>query len=285
MNIEKNHALNDADLAQYDSICSLPRFSIAEINEESIHVIPPFHHSHEAYEFIIPLLTIPVLHYDKANYIGEVGFVYPVNPFTEHGIFINDEKCAVISIVIDREYLDKLKEQNGFAGKYFYTRFITSRTLKELVSKFQKYHHDGASEDRLNYLADFIIRELVIDGLSPNEDNRRKKTQHSPRIKKSLIYMFENSNNPELTIEQVAKESGYSTAYFTKAFKAFMDDTPINHLNKIRLSEAKHLFEERSLSLSDIATRVGFKNTSTFTEAFKRIMGMNPKDYRKTYCN
>ncbi|MCQ2798568.1 MAG: AraC family transcriptional regulator [Bacilli bacterium] len=285
MNIEKNHALNEADLSQYDTVCPLESFSIAEIKEESIHVIPPFHHSHEAYEFILPELTIPALHYDKANYIGEVGYIYPVNPFTDHGIFITDDRCAVISIVVDREYFDKKKAAHGYANRYFYTRFIASKTIKDLIAKYQNYYLEGTPKEKLTYISDFIIRELIIEGLSSEEDNRRKKTQHSPRIKQSLVYMFEHSSDPELTIEAVAKESGYSTAYFTKAFKAFMDDTPINHLNKIRLSEAKHLFEDKSLSLSEIAHRVGFKNTSTFTEAFRRIIGMNPKDYRKTYCN
>lgn len=265
-------------------ISPLPHFSIAQVKEDSDKSVLPFHHSHEAYEFIIPELTIPGLHYDKANYPGEVGYFYPVNPFVEHGIFISDEKCAVTSIVVDREYLDKKKADLGYANKYFYTRTLVSKTLRDYVNQYLSLPNNIDNGAAKEYLADFIIRELVIDGLSSGEDNRRRKRQHSPKIKNSLKFMFDNSSNPNLTIEEVAKESGYSTAYFTKAFKAFMDDTPINHLNKIRLSKAKHLFFRKELSLAEIAKMTGFKNTSTFTEAFKRIMKMYPKDYRKIYC-
>lgn len=285
MDIEKNHALNEEDFKQYDRISSLPLFSIAEVKEESEKSIPSFHHKHEAYEFILPVLTIPALHYDKANYPGEVGYVYPVNPNVEHGIFIDDNKCAVISIVVDKGYLDNKKEEYGYKGKYFYTRYLASKTLRELINQYMDVDDSDGGLSSKDYLSDLIIKELIIDGLATGEDNRRRKMQHSPKVKEALKYMFDNSSDPNLTIEDVAKWSGYSTAYFTKAFKAFMDDTPINHLNKIRLSKAKHLFFNKELTLSEIAKKSGFKNTSTFTESFKRIMKMYPKEYRKLYCN
>ena len=71
--------------------------------------------------------------------------------------------------------------------------------------------------------------------------------------------------------------------YFTKVFKKFMNDTPINHLNKLRLSRAKELMRDESLSLEEIALMSGYKNNSSFTESFKRLIGMNPLVYRKKY--
>ena len=62
-----------------------------------------------------------------------------------------------------------------------------------------------------------------------------------------------------------------------------MNDTPIMHLNKRRISQAKTLLNNEELSLSDIANKCGYKNLSTFTEAFKRVMGMLPSEYRKKY--
>ena len=68
-----------------------------------------------------------------------------------------------------------------------------------------------------------------------------------------------------------------------KAFKKYMHDTPIMHLNKRRISDAKALLKDKNLQLMDIATAVGYKNLSTFTEAFKRCMGLLPSEYRKKY--
>ena len=55
------------------------------------------------------------------------------------------------------------------------------------------------------------------------------------------------------------------------------------HLNKRRISEAKILLNDKYVELKDIAQKVGYKNLSTFTEAFKRIMGMVPSEYRNKY--
>ena len=82
---------------------------------------------------------------------------------------------------------------------------------------------------------------------------------------------------------KIAEYSGYSLAYFTKAFKKYMHDTPIMHLNKRRISDAKALLKDKNLQLMDIATAVGYKNLSTFTEAFKRCMGLLPSEYRNKY--
>lgn len=62
-----------------------------------------------------------------------------------------------------------------------------------------------------------------------------------------------------------------------------MHDTPIMHLNKMRISQAKVFFENSDLTIQEIAHKVGYKNISTFTEAFKRVMGMTPNYYRKKF--
>jgi AraC family transcriptional regulator of arabinose operon len=90
--------------------------------------------------------------------------------------------------------------------------------------------------------------------------------------------MFENFRDPNLTIAKLADISGYSPAYFSRAFKAYMNDAPIVHLNKLRLSEARALFKNKDLTIGQISEMVGYNNMSTFTEAFKNILGMKPKN-------
>ncbi len=93
MNIIDCHQSGINTIDNYTSHKTLDLFSIAYyIPEKGKNTIFPFIHSHTHYEFIIPIKTIPLLIYDKANYIGEVGYVYPVNPKVVHGIefILND---------------------------------------------------------------------------------------------------------------------------------------------------------------------------------------------------
>jgi YesN/AraC family two-component response regulator len=101
-----------------------------------------------------------------------------------------------------------------------------------------------------------------------------------------IAYMYNNFNNQDLDIAALAEKSGYSLAYFTKAFKAYMGETPIAHLNKLRISEAKSimLIEHRK-TFENIYREVGYKNFSSFTEAFKRISNMSPSEFKKRYLH
>jgi AraC-like DNA-binding protein len=50
----------------------------------------------------------------------------------------------------------------------------------------------------------------------------------------------------------------------------------------MRLSQAKKLLQDNTISISDIANRVGYKTTSAFTKMFKEKTGILPSDYRKS---
>ena len=285
MSVKSAHAINIDELRKYDSIFSLNYFSIARTTSENKAVVmQSFKHAHDEYEFLIPLTTIPLLYYAKANYIGEVGFCYPVNPYVEHGIEV-ELHSQVISITVDKEYLDGVKKELGFDGQYFYTRFMYKKSLLDLIRLFeQEFRSEEVTKvKRLNDIAHNIVTFLVKLGLQSGEDNRRPEKQYIKNMKNVILYIDENYQNPELDIAKIAAYSGYSLAYFTKAFKLYMNDTPIMHLNKRRISQAKTLLNNEELSLSDIANKCGYKNLSTFTEAFKRVMGMLPSEYRKKY--
>ena len=274
MDLKNCHGIDENEIATYSKITANEVLSVAYYGVGGKHM-QPFVHSHENYEFILPCKTIPILRYEEANYIGEVGYCYPVNPGVKHGLgFVLDSE--LYSIVVDGEYLDSVKEKLCFDGRWFYTRFIEGKRLVFLINRFIVNPSESLSNE--------IISMLVRDGLSIGVDNRRPTAAYVANIKESISFMMEHYIDPNLTIKEVAENSHFAYTYFTKAFARYMHDTPINHLNKIRLSKAKQLMQESpSLSLEEIALKSGFKSGSAFTEAFKRILGISPKVYRKTF--
>ena len=211
MSVKSAHAVNVNELGKYDFIFSLNHFSIARnVLENKTIVLQAFKHAHNEYEFIIPLTTIPLLYYAKANYIGEVGFCYPVNPYVEHGIEV-ELHSQVISITIDKDYLESVKKELGFDGKYFYTRFMYSKSLLDLIKLFEQEYVDNefSRVKRLNDISHTITSMLVKLGLQSGEDNRRPEKQYIKNMKNVLLYVDENYQNPELTIAKIAAYSGF----------------------------------------------------------------------------
>ncbi|MBP5694100.1 MAG: helix-turn-helix transcriptional regulator [Bacilli bacterium] len=283
MSVKDAHAISAKQMMAYDSIYSLDFFSIAFNKTTSKNeCLKAFHHSHDEYEFLIPLTTIPLLYYHKANYIGEVGYVYPVNPHIEHGLEF-DLYSKVISITVDKEYLDKIKEKLGYKDSYFYTKFANKQSLMDLINNYENIFVSQIpnKEKYLIEFSDAIITFLIKNGLKDGIDSRRPEKQYSKNMKNVLFYIEKHYMDQDLTINKLASIAGYSLAYFTRAFKSYMQDTPIMHLNKRRISEAKELLEQTNLSLIEISKKVGYKNLSTFSEAFKRITNLSPRDYKK----
>ena len=201
----------------FSNVKTIDNFSIAEYHyEEKKPTINAFSHQHLEYEFILILKTVPLLVYEKANYIGEVGYVYPVNPNVIHGIEFPLDESEIIDITVDMNYFDEIKKELGFEGHYFYTRFQVATSFIELCNNFLNGNNNQFKEESIKKL---IIDSLITEGLSDEHDRRRPEKKYAKNIKKILVYMYEHYNDPNLTIEQLANLSDYSITYFTNSFK------------------------------------------------------------------
>lgn len=285
MGVLQAHAINENELKKFKiSHCDV--LSVAEYFHPSLDEKPlfAFEHAHDEYEFVIPTETMPLIKYDKASYIGEVGYCYPINPWVNHGTEFDLDACSVISITADKKWVDSLKKELGYGNQFFYTHFILKRDLLDKIRMFQKEcQKENPNQIIINDLATAIVKSIITESLSLGYDNRKPEKVYAKNIRKVLRFMYENYKNPALTISQLAKLSGYSLSYFSRSFRAYMNDSPIVHLNKLRISEAKRLFKNKELTLEQIALQAGYRILSTFTEAFKSLNGCKPKKYRDMY--
>lgn len=99
--------------------------------------------------------------------------------------------------------------------------------------------------------------------------------------KLDVIFSYvETHYQEELTLQDIAEVSGYSTFYFTKFFKKNTGKTFLTFLNEYRIEKAKWLLINSNLPVSEIITQSGFENDKTFYHLFKRLMTMPPLEYR-----
>lgn len=271
MILTQAHGFNDSEINTYSRIISTAHFSIA-VYKNGDKKMQPFEHSHEAYEFIVPFATIPLLRYENSDYIGEVGCCYPVNPFVNHGLGLELES-ELFSIVADRDFVEAVKAEEGYANRYFFSRFPVSKRLLSAIYSFFSSPNDLVARQ--------VVRILVVEGFAENVDRRKPDKKYFKRIKDSVVFMVRNFTDSDLTIRRVAEASAYSYTYFTKAFCAYMHDTPINYLNKLRIGKAKELMSKSDTSIARLAEESGFRSASAMCEAFKRLTGKSPKEYRK----
>ncbi len=91
------------------------------------------------------------------------------------------------------------------------------------------------------------------------------------------ILDFMNKNYMyEFSMEELAHYTGRSLATFKRDFKKVSNLTPEKWLIRKRLEVAYALMKEGGKRIADVYTRVGFKNQSHFSVAFKRHYGVSP---------
>ena len=74
-----------------------------------------------------------------------------------------------------------------------------------------------------------------------------------------------------------------SPFYISKIFKSEMGESPIHYLIRVRMEKAKALLESgASLSIGEIAEKVGYEDAYHFSKLFKKTYGVSPSKMRKS---
>jgi AraC-like DNA-binding protein len=83
------------------------------------------------------------------------------------------------------------------------------------------------------------------------------------------------------TVPQLAKAAGLSRSGFCDRFNNRVGLPPMEYLLAWRMAVAKDLLRRHDLDIGEVAERVGYSSSSTFSTAFSRHVGMPPGRYAR----
>lgn len=105
-------------------------------------------------------------------------------------------------------------------------------------------------------------------------------TQSSVQLEDIFEYVYAHSHE-NITLEQIAAYAHLSKSYFCRFFKRITGITFVEYLNAYRCAEAEKLMSDPSLTITEIAYRVGFSSLSYFNKTYRRIRKTTPTETRK----
>jgi AraC family transcriptional regulator, positive regulator of tynA and feaB len=88
-------------------------------------------------------------------------------------------------------------------------------------------------------------------------------------------------HEPDLSLTSVAAEHGISKRTLYYAF-ADAGTTFVHELMRLRLERARQLLSDRSLSVTEVAVRCGFNDSSHFARRFRQQFGLAPAQLRRS---
>ena len=100
------------------------------------------------------------------------------------------------------------------------------------------------------------------------------------QIQNALKYV-EQHYAETIRIEQLARECNISETHFRRLFSEYIDMTPVEYINMVRVLRACDRMRQSNDSMSTVALNCGFSTVSTFDRNFKQVLGVTPYQWKK----
>ncbi|MEQ6306970.1 MAG: GlxA family transcriptional regulator [Pseudomonadales bacterium] len=103
---------------------------------------------------------------------------------------------------------------------------------------------------------------------------------HSDALVHRAQRWLQSKMTKDLKITELADALAVSDRTLIRRFRSVLDQTPLAYLQDLRLEAARALLETSSHSVEEVASQVGYSDTSSFSRLFRQRIGMSPGAYR-----
>jgi AraC family transcriptional regulator len=130
-----------------------------------------------------------------------------------------------------------------------------------------------------------------MNELNPLEDTQSEQTPPGavmplrgglPALKQRRVAEFiEEHLAEEISLATLAELVNLSLCHFARAFKQSFGAPPHRYHMVRRMVRARSLLQRSALSVTQIGIQVGFRETSSFTRAYRKFVGVTPSEFRR----
>lgn len=166
------------------------------------------------------------------------------------------------SIVIKRQLHAEQKSGINFLLEALLDESTSSKKGSELI---------------LGKIAEALLAIIFRQHL-PSETGVLAASIH-PKLGAAIKAIHEDSEK-KWTVEKLAELCFMSRSAFSELFKSVLTLTPMEYIAQWRLSKAYRMLADEKVSTLQAAISCGYDNESSFSKAFKRVMGVSPGSVR-----
>jgi transcriptional regulator GlxA family with amidase domain len=190
---------------------------------------------------------------------------------TTHWMYANDLRHLYPSVSVVEEKV--ITDQNGL-----YSSGGNNAYWNLLLYLVEKYTDRQIAIHTAKYFVIDMDRHrqspfVVFSGLKDHEDEAIKNAQE----------YIEQHYPDKLTVDEIAARFNVTRRTFERRFKKATYITVAEYIQQVKIEAAKKQLEIGRKSITEVMLDVGYSDTQTFRDVFKRITDMTPIDYRNKY--
>ncbi len=97
------------------------------------------------------------------------------------------------------------------------------------------------------------------------------------------VALLQGAVNDKLTSQELASRLHHSGSYLIRIFRREYGVSPMKYLASLKMETARHLLESTELPIYHIAEMLAYYDEFHFSKTFKRLAGISPSDYRRSF--
>lgn len=163
--------------------------------------------------------------------------------------------------------------------------YITSNTDDITINRVKDTRPHGFISKPFKAIDILTTVEIVLNNFSHIKiDNFRYEVDlnynEEPFLLKKVVEYINDNISRKITLEELANLTKWSTNHFLIVFKKYLNQTPYQYILIKRIEKAKAEIRANDFILMDISIELGFKSYSNFCNAFKKVTGKTPEQYK-----
>jgi AraC family transcriptional regulator len=192
-----------------------------------------------------------------------------------------DERITQIRLLIPELTMRRVAEEvwAGQAGAFRPPDALAfdDDVLRSLLIRLHGAARAGVSDLYAATAAEFIAVHLLTGhGTAPRPGTVLRDDVRVARV----IDLLHARPHTVVTLAELAAEAGLSRFHLLRLFKQHTGETPARFHLRLRIDLARRLLRTTTASVSEIAVRCGFVDSSHFAKTFRRQAGTSPTAYR-----
>lgn len=153
----------------------------------------------------------------------------------------------------------------------------------ERIIILMKQLQDSDRRYKDNTLNRYLCSAILAEVSAQTYYNSNKEKQLKEQLYSDILDYISWHAQERLHVSEVAAYFGYNEKYLTTFFKKYSGITLKQHILQTKMDLAKSTLSETTQPISQIAYSLGFSDAHNFSNAFRKVTGLSPSDYRASY--
>ncbi|WP_158682929.1 AraC family transcriptional regulator [Lactobacillus sp. CBA3605] len=195
-----------------------------------------------------------------------------------------------MTVVGDNPLIHDLMNDASTASQYVVFHHLKNRlshTYCNLLAQMDQQDADRYLNFERNQVFSLLLTELLrqhretvslVDSQFPVQAIR-----HAGRETQSgAIFTYLSRQIATVTLTKAAAHFGYQPNYFSRLCRTLFDDSFSAVKTRIRMEMAGRMLSLTTKGITEISFELGYKNVTSFYQAFSQAQGMTPTQFRQT---